>query len=84
MQRARISWPGSQARLRADFDFSTDTVQFFCLEDEWRPLGGKHQLHYRLDHFMGVRAGLFCYATRRSGGSAVFTDFVYTVDEEQQ
>lgn len=76
-EQVRIPWQESQARLRACFDFSTDTVNFFYRDGAWKPLGEAHQLRYLLDHFMGVRAGLFCYATEQAGGSAVFTDFVY-------
>jgi len=76
-EQVRIPWQESQARLRACFDFSTDTVRFFYQKEGWQPLGEAHQLRYLLDHFMGVRAGLFCYATEQAGGSAVFTDFVY-------
>ncbi|MBQ7864903.1 MAG: hypothetical protein IJ350_00940, partial [Clostridia bacterium] len=76
-QRACIPWASSRVQLRACFDFDTDTVRFFYHDGAWQPLGEAHQLRYLLDHFMGVRAGLFCYATQQSGGSAVFTDFVY-------
>ncbi|MBQ7305641.1 MAG: family 43 glycosylhydrolase [Clostridia bacterium] len=76
-QRACIPWASSRVQLRACFDFDTDTVRFFYHDGVWQPLGEVHQLHYLLDHFMGVRAGLFCYATEQTGGSAVFTDFVY-------
>ena len=76
----RIAWAAPVARLRAAFDFDTDTVRFFFEENgAWRQLGGAHQLKYRLDHFMGVRAGLFCYSTKQSGGSAVFADFGYSL-----
>jgi beta-xylosidase len=76
-EAARIPWKGTQVRLQASFDFANDTVQFSYWQEGWRPLGGAHQLRYTLEHFMGVRAGLFCYATRQAGGSAVFADFIY-------
>ena len=66
------------ARMRVLFDFSDDTARFeVLLEGGWQPFGGRHRLVYRLDHFMGCRVGLFCYATRSAGGSAVFSDFIY-------
>ena len=80
--QARVAWPCGTARLRAAFDFSTDEVSFFYDDNGWQPLGGAHRLYYRLDHFMGVRAGLFCYSTQRAGGSAVFADYEYTIGEE--
>lgn len=78
-ERARIPWQESRVRLRACFDFDTDRVRFFYYDGGWQPLGEAHQLQYRLDHFMGVRAGLFCYSTQQSGGSATFADFDYTM-----
>lgn len=75
---------GKTVRLRADFDFrdQRDTVSFRWRaadgSGEWHGLGQPHLLHYRLDHFMGVRAGLFCYATKKAGGEAVFSDFTFT------
>jgi len=76
-EQARVTWPYATAKLRAEFDFSVDRVRFYYYSNGWQPLGDAHQLYYRLDHFMGVRAGLFCYSTEQAGGSAVFTDFVY-------
>lgn len=75
---------GATARLRAEFDFTTDTVQFLTLDADagWVKLGQPHQLVYRLDHFMGCRIGLFMYSTRDPGGSARFTGFTYHVEEE--
>lgn len=82
-ERARIGVPGSVVRLRADFDFTGDTVQMSWLDGgEWSPIGTAHQLHYRLDHFMGCRVGLFMYSTKEPGGSARFTGFTYKVEEE--
>ena len=82
-ERARIAVPGSTVRLRAEFDFTADTVQMSWRDgDSWQPVGGPHQLVYRLDHFMGCRVGLFIYATREPGGSACFRDFAYLTGEE--
>lgn len=76
-EQARVTWPHAKATLRAEFDFSVDQVRFFYNSNGWQPLGDAHQLYYRLDHFMGVRVGLFCYSTEKAGGSAAFADFVY-------
>ena len=81
----RIPVDGCTVRFRAEFDFRElrDTVSFFLEEKGGRiPLGGAHKLVYRLDHFTGVRIGLFCYAVKEAGGSASFRDFTYTVDSE--
>ena len=71
---------GRQAQLRAEFDFADmkDEVRFLWRTDgDWQPLGPAHHLVYDLHHFMGVRVGLFCYSTRKSGGEAGFRDFRY-------
>ena len=76
---------GRTVRLRADFDFreQRDTVSFRWRaadgEGPWQTLGRPHLLHYRLDHFMGVRIGLFTYATKKAGGEAAFSDFTFAV-----
>ena len=84
-ETARIPLEGSVLRLRMSFDFRDlrDTVRFAVgTEDGWRDLGRAHKLVYRLDHFTGVRIGLFCASTREPGGSAGFSRFRYTVDGE--
>ncbi|MBE5779351.1 MAG: glycosyl hydrolase 43 family protein [Clostridiales bacterium] len=76
-----IPLPSPRVSLRAEFDFTDmkDQVCFFLKAGgKWRQIGRPHQLRYRLDHFMGVRIGLFCYAAVESDtGEALFTDFVY-------
>ena len=84
MQKAAAFIEGLRIRLRADFDFTADTVQFSALLDgAWQTVGQPHQLVYRLDHFMGCRVGLFMYPTKETGGSARFTGFRYQVEEEE-
>ena len=79
-ERASIPAPGAILRLRADFDFDADTVQFsYRSGSEWQIVGQPHQLVYRLDHFMGCRIGLFLHATCETGGTALFRDFTYEV-----
>ena len=75
--------PWAAERLRADFDFDKDTVQFSCVNQagERTAIGPVHQLVYRLDHFMGCRIGLFVYSTVEAGGTAAFRDFTYGVEE---
>lgn len=79
----RVPAPDSRVRLRADFDFGADTVQFSFLDgSQWRTVGQPHQLVYRLDHFMGCRVGLFVHSAVEDGGTATFTDFDCHVEEE--
>lgn len=40
-------------------------------------VGGSHKLYFRLDQFVGCRAGLFLYSTVESGGECVFSEFDY-------
>ncbi len=79
---AERPWHGE--RLRADFDFTADTVAFSAVDADGavRPIGETHQLVYRLDHFMGCRIGLFAASTVAPGGQAGFSDFVYRVAED--
>ena len=83
-ERVHLPWESSSVRLRARFDFRElrDQVCFdYWQDDRWVAIGEPHRLVYRLDHFVGCRIGLFCYATRKAGGSAVLADFTYRVDE---
>ncbi len=82
LERAQAALAGDTVTLKLRFDFADmrDTVTcFYRTADGWKQLWKPHRLVYRLDHFMGVRAGLFLYATRTAGGSAVFSDFMYRV-----
>ncbi len=81
-ERARVRWNQPRVTLKVCFDFQdmADTVSFFYDGNgSWQPIGRPHFLVYRLDFFVGCRIGLFCYATQAPGGSAVFTDFQYSV-----
>ncbi len=56
-----------------------DTVSFFYGTDsgQLKKLGKNHKLVYKLDHFTGARFGLFIYSTKETGGSAIFSNFIY-------
>ena len=72
------------AVLKAVFNFTNmrDTVSYFYFEDNtWRPLGQPQRAVFDLNHFAGVRAGLFCYALETTGGTASFSRFEYCVKE---
>ena len=73
---------GSKTRitLRAETDFAymKDVANLFYVENGVKkPLGPTSKLCFKLDHFTGVRFGLFIYATKETGGSASFTNFRY-------
>ena len=59
-----------------------DTVSFFYAPDSahlehMKKPGSDHKLEFKLDHFTGVRFGLFIYSTKETGGCARFSDFIY-------
>ncbi|MCR5178382.1 MAG: glycoside hydrolase 43 family protein [Lachnospiraceae bacterium] len=63
---------------RVKFEDMKDEGRFGFYEDgAERPFGEKVKLRFRLDHFTGVRFGLFIFSTKEAGGSAAFSDFVY-------
>ena len=64
----------------ADFTMMKDEASFGILENgNVRPFGETVKLRFRLDHFTGVRFGLFIFSTKETGGSAVFSDFSYDI-----
>lgn len=49
-----------------------------------RILAEPFSLYFKLDHFCGVRPGLFCYATKELGGQAAFSDFTMRKEETDE
>ena len=82
-----LAWPYSQIYLKIAFDFeqSKDCADFFYSKDgeQWLKLGHTLQMRYTLDHFMGYRIGLYCYATLNAGGYADFDFFDIYVKERR-
>ena len=79
-EQAAMELSVSKMTLRAEVDFTMmkDTVQMYYVEDgQKKPFGPESKLLFKLDHFTGARFGFFVYATKETGGSAEFTDFVY-------
>ncbi len=69
-------------RLRIDMDFENmnDMASFsFKSDKRFEKLPYFHKLAFRLDHFCGVRFGLFCYSTSVTGGTAKFSNFKYGI-----
>ena len=67
-------------RAEADFAYMRDVASLYYVEDGVKkPLGPKTGLCFKLDHFTGVRFGLFTFATQETGGNATFRDFRYEV-----
>ena len=81
-EQAALEVSASKITLRAEADFTMmkDAVQLYYMEDgRKKAFGPESKLRFKLDHFTGARFGLFVYSTKGTGGSAVFTDFVYEV-----
>ena len=79
---AVVKLSGEKVKLRgeADFYYQKDTAGLYYSEGEtgeFLPLGPKVKLCFKLDHFTGVRFGLFVFSTKETGGNAVFSDFRY-------
>ena len=56
-----------------------DTAYFYYKKgSEFIQVGRRHELYYKVDHFTGCRVGMFIYATKETGGHAVFKSFTYT------
>lgn len=68
-------------KLEADFSRGRDVCTFWYKDKSfwscWQKIGPEHHLRFGLDHFCGCRFGLVVYSTRETGGSAVFSEFVY-------
>lgn len=74
------------ARLKLEVDFTDmrDRACFYYYKKEegkfwgrWENVGTEHRMRFGLDHFTGCRFGLVTYATRETGGTAKFSNFVY-------
>ena len=62
-----------------------DTAVFEWKQDgNWQTLAEPFSLYFKLDHFCGVRPGLFCYATKEPGGQAAFSDFTMRKEETDE
>lgn len=71
-----------QIRLKVDFMDGKDEATFFYLSSTkeanrtWKQIGIQKKLRFTLRHFAGCRFGLFSYATKQTGGKAVFHNFI--------
>ena len=77
----------SECIIREEFELDKNEINVSCetvFADEkdecvffidGKKIGDVHKLVFRLDHFTGVRYGLFAYSTKEIGGEAAFSDF---------
>lgn len=79
----KVSLTSSTIRLRMEtgFDEKEDLATFYYQEiigdGEWRKAGSPKKLYFGMDHFAGARCGLGIFATKKTGGTAVFHNFKY-------
>ena len=83
-QAASQALSGSKVYLRIDFDLPIDrgTAYFYYSTDgnTWTKIGSDVKLNYDLHMFVGVRWGLFNFATKTAGGYADFDWFKVGTD----
>ncbi|MGN0143322.1 MAG: family 43 glycosylhydrolase [Roseburia sp.] len=80
-ERACIPVSCAKVRFKVEADFEKmkdEAVFFYDAGNGWKQIGIPKKLYFKLDHFTGCRFGLFVYATRKTGGRAEFSDFIYT------
>ncbi|MBR4756460.1 MAG: hypothetical protein IK076_05915, partial [Bacteroidales bacterium] len=67
--------------LRLTFDSQSNVFGFSYSTDgrEFKSFGSDFQMHFGF--WKGVRPGLFSYNTEGAGGTALFDDFVFAMDE---
>ena len=77
-ERIPLESPTVTLKIDADFWQMKDIVRFYYQQDgQFTQIGPDHQVAFKLDHFTGCRFGLFCYSTKKEGGSAQFSQFKY-------
>lgn len=72
-------------KVHVNFQDKKDEADF-AYEDngDWRLLGIRQKLYFKLDHFTGCRFGLFMYATKQFGGNADFMKFKYQTGRDHE
>lgn len=77
-EKVKLETSKIRLKLAADFTDMQDTVEFFSeIDGNWKKIGKKHKVYFKMDHFMGCRYGLTIYSTKEIGGGAVFKEFRY-------
>ena len=87
-QAASQTLTGSKVYLRIDFDLPIDrgTAYFYYSTDgnTWTKIGSDVKLNYDLHMFVGVRWGIFNFATKSAGGYADFDWFKVGTDYKDE
>ncbi len=80
IERECVPVESAKVRFKIDVDFEKmkDEAIFFYDEGHgWKQIGTPKKLYFKLDHFTGCRFGLFVFATKKIGGKAAFSEFIY-------
>lgn len=78
VEKIRLEDSKVRIRLNVNFEDMEDVAEYYYQNKKrWKRVGEPHKLVFRLDHFTGCRFGLFNYATKETGGDAIFTEFRY-------
>ena len=81
-EKIEISGPVLKVSVSAHFGASPSEEDhadcFAYINGERSRIGSSHRLRFRLDHFTGCRFGLFVMSELAPGGTAAFSDFIYT------
>lgn len=81
-EKIELKEPVLKVSIRAHFGASPSEADFAeCfayINGEKIKMGESHKLRFRLDHFTGCRFGLFVMSEKNAGGSAAFSDFIYS------
>ncbi|MCR5629330.1 glycoside hydrolase 43 family protein [Eubacterium sp.] len=72
--REKIELDKSEIEIRGETVFADEKDECVFYIDDVK-IGDVHKLKFRLDHFTGVRYGLFVYSTKQTGGEVAFADF---------
>ncbi|MDR0949674.1 MAG: glycoside hydrolase 43 family protein [Lachnospiraceae bacterium] len=85
-ERIPLDHPEVHLKLEVTFqnqsnDQKDEATFYYEKAGEWKQIGIKHALFFRLDHFTGCRFGLFTYATQEIGGQGSFREFTYRVPQ---
>ncbi len=83
-ERVVAGGPVIRLKCQVNYTYNTDTAEFFYeQEGKWVPIGIRHKLVFKLDHFTGCRFGLFYYSLKETGGYADFMDFRYGLGQDK-
>lgn len=76
----RVSIASPEIRLASVFSCADgkDEIRFYyCADGSWTELGNGKKMQFMLDHFTGLRYGLYYYSTEKCGGYVDFSKFIY-------